>query len=147
MHPTGLKHCAACTATSRAPPLTCTDTGNNHDDLRAPSERSLYPNIRGDLRTRPAGSAFALVACSAGGAVLGAIANGANGLLLGSAAGWMCASLGDTVAAAMQRRRAQRLRIDAEQLALLREEEVNAESDARLRESMNARLNRLLYGR
>ena len=66
------------------------------------------------------------------------------GLLLGSAIGWSVGSFGDTIAAAVQRRLRARMRALEEELPLLREEELQEESDPRLREEMVRRLNGLL---
>ena len=111
------------------------------EDSLAPS---LYPNIRGDLRQRPVASAVALAVTGVGGAAVGVIIAGPMGLLLGSAIGWSVGSFGDTIAAAVQRRLRARMRALEEELPLLREEELQEESDPRLREEMVRRLNGLL---
>lgn len=58
--------------------------------------------INGDLRNRPPASSLALAVFGIGGALIGAVVGGFEGLLLGAAALWSVASLGDTVAARLK---------------------------------------------
>ena len=113
--------------------------GNPSGDVR-----SLYPYIRGDLRARPIVSAVALAACGVGGATVGACFLGLEGFLLGSAAGWSVASLGDTIYAARQEKAAERQRAFEAELPLLRELEVmESNENPRLSDEMRARLTRM----
>ena len=111
---------------------------------------SLYPHIRGDLRTRPISSAIALAACGMGGATLGLVlwtirrsSLGFEFLLIGSAVGWSAASLGDRIAEKRQLKREAELKALEAEMPLLREEELNEACAPRLLGEVNARLNRL----
>ena len=113
----------------------------------AATPRGLYPRIRGDLRLRPVASAIALAVGGLGGATVGILVGGFEGVLLGSALGWSVSSFGDTVAAAAERRAAARARALEEELPRLRELEVNEQGDARLHADYTRRLDRLFYER
>lgn len=103
---------------------------------------SRYPYVRGDLRLRPIASVVALATWPIAGAVVGIFLIGPlEGVLLGSAAGWSAASLGDTIAAAAERRRALRQARDAEDVIreapFLREMELEEQSDPRVVKRLN----------
>lgn len=115
-----------------------------------PAPRSSFPLVRGDLATRPVISAVALAVCSVGGAAIGCIVSGFEGLVLGAATGWMLASFGDTVAGSVQRSRlvealAAELLLAAE-LSRLREAEVAQKPNSwSARNELVRRLNNLYY--